>query len=49
VHKFFIINKLKITSIEGNEINLDKVGVPIGQKLKDEIMPLILGNKYLKK
>jgi len=49
VHKSFAINKSKVRSIDGNEIKLDRHTVPIGMKLKDEVLKEILGSRVIKR
>ncbi len=49
IHKSYVINKSKINSIEGNEIKLDKYSVPMGQKMKEDVLKQILGNRILKR
>lgn len=48
-HKSFVINAAKITSIEGNLIELGKYQVPVSRSMKDGVMEKILKNKLLKK
>jgi len=48
-HKSFVINAAKITSIEGNLIELGKHQVPVSRSMKDGVMEKILKNKLLKK
>lgn len=49
VQKSYIINLNRINSIEGNTINIDKFQVPISRNLKDDVLKIILSNKYLKR
>jgi DNA-binding LytR/AlgR family response regulator len=49
VHKSFAINKSKVRSIEGNEIKFDKHAVPIGLKMKEDVLKEILGGKVIKR
>jgi DNA-binding LytR/AlgR family response regulator len=48
-HKSFVINAAKITSIEGNLIELGKHQAPVSRSMKDGVMERILKNKLLKK
>ncbi len=38
VHRSFIINKLKITHIEGNMVLIDKIEIPIGNNYKETFL-----------
>jgi len=49
VHKSFIVNRQKITSIEGNIIHIGNAGIPISQNYHDEVVKMILGGKMLKR
>ncbi len=49
VHKSFIVNRQKITSIEGNIIRIGNVEIPISQNFHEEVMKIILGGKMLKR
>lgn len=49
VQKSYIANVNKINSIDGNIINCDKFQIPISRNLKDEVLNVILGNKFLKR
>ena len=49
VHKSFIVNRQKITSIEGNIIRLANVEIPISQNYHEEVMKIVLGGKLLKR
>ncbi len=49
VQKSYIINLTKINSIEGNIINIDNYQIPISRNIKDEVLNVILGNKFLKR
>ncbi|WP_212001564.1 LytTR family DNA-binding domain-containing protein [Chitinophaga sp. HK235] len=48
-HKSYIINTRKITSIEGNMIDMGGAAVPVSRGLKDSVMNTILKDKLLKK
>lgn len=48
-HKSFVINAAKITSIEGNLIELGKYQVPVSRSMKDAVLEKIVKNKLLKK
>ncbi|GHN00915.1 DNA-binding response regulator [Cytophagales bacterium WSM2-2] len=49
VHKSYAINKTKVKSIEGNEIKFEKHAVPIGIRMKDEVMKDILGSRVIRR
>lgn len=41
VHRSFIINKLKITHIEGNTVYIQQNGIPIGSNFKEAFLKMI--------
>ena len=41
VHRSFVINKSKITYIQGNVIYLNKQEIPIGQQYKDKLLKIL--------
>jgi DNA-binding LytR/AlgR family response regulator len=49
VHKSFVVNVDKIRAIEGEIIHIGKSQVPIGQNYQDQVMPLILKDRLLKR
>jgi DNA-binding LytR/AlgR family response regulator len=49
VHKSTIVNKNKIKSVEGNEINLGKTKVIISQNLQETVMKDILQDRMLRR
>jgi DNA-binding LytR/AlgR family response regulator len=49
VHKSFIVNRHKISSIEGNIIRIGKAEIPISQNYHEEVMKVILSGKMLKR
>jgi len=49
VHKSFVVNRQKISSIEGNIIHISNVEIPISQNYHEEVMKSILGGKMLKR
>jgi len=49
VHKSFIVNRQKISSIEGNIIHIGNVEIPISQSYHEEVMKIILAGKMLKR
>ncbi len=49
VHKSFIVNRQKISSIEGNIIRIGKIEIPISQNYHEAVMKAILGGKMLKR
>ncbi|HEV8286149.1 MAG TPA: LytTR family DNA-binding domain-containing protein [Chitinophagaceae bacterium] len=49
VHKSFIVNMHKISSIEGNMIHIGNAEIPISQNYQDEVIKGILRDKMLKR
>jgi len=49
VHKSFVVNRQKISSIEGNIIRIGNAEIPISQNYHEEVMKSILGGKMLKR
>jgi DNA-binding LytR/AlgR family response regulator len=49
IHKSYTVAISKITAIEGNEIRINKIKVPISRNLKDEVMDKILKNNLLRR
>ena len=49
VHKSYIIAISKITAIEGNEITINKIKIPISRNLKEEVLAKILNKNLLKR
>ena len=49
VHKSFIVNLQKISSIEGNIIHIGKAEIPISQNSQEEVMQAILKDRMLKR
>jgi DNA-binding LytR/AlgR family response regulator len=49
VHKSFIVNLQKISSIEGNIIHIGKAEIPISQNSQEEVMKIILKDRMLKR
>jgi DNA-binding LytR/AlgR family response regulator len=49
VHKSFIINLQKISSIEGNIIHIGKAEIPISQNGHEDVMKTILKDRVLKR
>jgi len=49
VHKSYTVSISKVTAIEGNEIVMGKVKIPISRNLKDEVMDRILNKNLLKR
>jgi len=47
VHKSYVVSLSKIKAIEGNEIIINTVKIPISRNLKEEVMNRILGNNLL--
>lgn len=48
-HKSFVVNANKITSIEGNTIELGKFQVPISRSMKETVLEKIVKNRLLKR
>lgn len=48
-HKSFVVNATKITSIEGNVIELGDFQVPISRSMKETVMEKIVNNRLLKR
>ena len=48
VHKSFIVNILKVKSIEGNMINIAEAKIPISQNLRDTVINKIVKDKMIK-
>lgn len=49
VHKSYIINLSHVQSLDGNEIIIGDMRIPISRNLKDEVMKRIMGNRLLKR
>ncbi len=49
VHKSFIVNILKVKSIEGNMINIAEAKIPISQNLRDTVINKIVKDKMIKR
>jgi DNA-binding LytR/AlgR family response regulator len=49
VHKSFIVNINKISSIEGNIINIRNEKITISQNLKDKVIQVIVKDKMIKR
>jgi len=49
VHKSYTVAVSKITAIEGNEVVVGKIKIPISRNLKDEVNDKILKNNLLKR
>jgi len=49
VHKSFIVNLQKISSIEGNIIHIGRAEIPISQNSQEDVMKTILKDKLLKR
>ncbi|NSL88986.1 response regulator transcription factor [Chitinophaga sp. Mgbs1] len=48
-HKSFVVNATRITSIDGNIIEIGKAAVPVSRGMKDFVMNRIIRDKLLKK
>ena len=44
VHKSYIINKLKVESLEGNTLVINKLNIPFSKSLKDSILKEVFGS-----
>jgi DNA-binding LytR/AlgR family response regulator len=49
VHKSFIVNSSKVTSIEGNTLDVAGHKIPIGPSLAEDIIKKILNGRFLKR
>jgi len=49
IHKSFIVAAAKVDSIEGSEIRIGPMHIPISRNLKDEVMDKLLKGKFLKR
>ena len=49
VHKSYLVSVPHIQAIEGQEIILDNVRIPISRTLKDDVIQQILGNRLFKR
>jgi DNA-binding LytR/AlgR family response regulator len=49
VHKSFIVNSSKVTSIEGNTLDVAGHKIPIGPSLAEETIKKILNGRFLKR
>jgi DNA-binding LytR/AlgR family response regulator len=49
VHKSFIVNTDKITTIDGNTIHLGNHQVIIGQSFRNEVLEKVLKNRFVKR
>ncbi len=49
VHKSFIVNRTKIKSIDGNQINLGSQKITISQNLREKVLSEILGDKMIRR
>jgi DNA-binding LytR/AlgR family response regulator len=49
VHKSFIISVRHVRAIEGNELYIGDIRIPISRNLKEEVVNQILGNKLFKR
>ncbi|HEY1869801.1 MAG TPA: LytTR family DNA-binding domain-containing protein [Chitinophagaceae bacterium] len=49
VHKSFIVNKIKVKSIEGNIINIGNEKITISQNLREKVIQEIVKDKIIKR
>jgi len=49
VHKSFLVNRNKIQSIDGNQVNIGPQKIPISQNLREKVLGEILGDKMIKR
>ena len=47
VHKSYVVSLSKIKAVEGNEIVINTIKIPISRNLKEEVMNRILGDNLL--
>ena len=49
VHKSYIVNMVKIDSIEKHEINIQSARIPISRNFRDHVIDKVLNDKLWKK
>lgn len=49
VHKSFIVNRGKIKSIDGNQVNLGETKITISQNLREKVLGEILGGRMIRR
>lgn len=49
VHKSFLVNRHKIQSIDGNQVNIGPQKIPISQNLREKVLGEILGDKMIRR
>lgn len=49
VHKSFIVATEKVTALDGHELKIGNVQIPISRNLKGEVMMKVMGNKLFKR
>jgi len=45
IHKSFVISTSKISYVEGNQVRVDELEIPIGQTFRDNFLEFFKGNK----
>jgi len=49
VHKSFVVNRSKIQSIDGNQVNVGIQKIPISQNLREKVLTEILKDRMIKR
>lgn len=49
VHKSYMVSLQKIDAIEGNELLIQSVRIPVSRNLKEALLKKVLENKLLKR
>lgn len=49
VHKSYIVNLEKVTALDGNDIFINKVQIPISRNLKEDVMKRVMGGNLFKR
>lgn len=49
VHKSYIVNLQQVTALDGNDLFINKVQIPVSRTLKDEVMKRVMGNNLFKR
>lgn len=49
VHKSFIVSLDKITALDGNDLFINKVQIPVSRSLKDEVMSRVMGDNLFRR
>jgi DNA-binding LytR/AlgR family response regulator len=49
VHKSYIIGMYHVKALDGNDVVIDDVRIPISRNLKEEVTKRIMGDRLLKR